>query len=278
MRILSIVHGSNVPAGVFGDEAERGGHEVDTWSLAWGTPPPAPIDDYGAVMIFGGAMHADQDDRHPWLREENFFLQRLLDIHIPVLGVCLGAQLIAKAAHAEVTAMSEPEVGWVDVELTDEAADDPLFSGLPERFPAFQWHYYEFAAPSGAQVLARSDRCTQAFRLGDMAWGVQFHPEVTRADPRRVVRRRARGDSRARRRRCSPSSIGKPTAGKRSGEGSAATSSRPPSASRSPPSARPAAPRGGSTRARTPRSCARGSRRRAARSSPGRTSTPSGST
>ena len=180
MRILSIVHGSNVPSGVFGDEAERGGHEVDTWSLAWGTPPPAPIDDYGAVMIFGGAMHADQDDRHPWLREENFFIQRLLDIHIPVLGVCLGAQLIAKAAHAEVKAMPEPEVGWVDVELTDEAADDPLFSGLPERFPAFQWHYYEFAAPSGAEVLARSDRCTQAFRLGDMAWGVQFHPEVER--------------------------------------------------------------------------------------------------
>jgi len=181
MRILSIVHGSNVPAGVFGDEAERGGHEVDTWSLAWGKPPPAPIDDYGAVMIFGGAMHADQDDRHPWLREENFFIQRLLDIHVPVLGVCLGAQLIAKAAHAEVTAMAEPEVGWVDVELTDEAADDPLFSALPDRFPAFQWHYYEFVVPSGAEVLARSERCTQAFRLGDMAWGVQFHPEVTRS-------------------------------------------------------------------------------------------------
>lgn len=180
MRILSIVHGSNVPAGVFGDEAERGGHEVDTWSLAWGTPPPAPIDDYGGVMIFGGAMHADQDDRHPWLREENFFIQRLLDIHIPVLGVCLGAQLIAKAAHADVWAMPEPEVGWVNVELTDEAADDPLFAGLPERFPAFQWHYYEFAPPSGAQELARSDRCMQAFRLGDLVWGVQFHPEVTR--------------------------------------------------------------------------------------------------
>jgi GMP synthase (glutamine-hydrolysing) len=180
MRILAIVHGSNVPAGVFGEEAERDGHEVDTWSLAWGTPPPAPIDDYGAVMIFGGAMHADQDDRHPWLREENFFLQRLLHLHVPVLGMCLGAQLIAKAAHAEITAMSEPEVGWVDVELTDEAADDPLFAGLPARFPAFQWHYYELAAPSGAQVLARSECCTQAFRLGDMAWGVQFHPEVKR--------------------------------------------------------------------------------------------------
>ena len=93
MKVLAILHGSNVPPGVLGEEAERRGHEIDTWSLALGTPPPAPIDDYGAVMIFGGAMHADQDAGIPGLREENFFLQRLLDIHIPVLGVCLGAQL-----------------------------------------------------------------------------------------------------------------------------------------------------------------------------------------
>ena len=97
-----------------------------------------------------------------------------------MLGVCLGAQLIAKAAHAEVSALPEPEVGWVDVELTEEAADDPLFAGLPSRFRSFQWHYYELAAPTGARVLARSDCCLQAFRLGDSVWGVQFHPEVTR--------------------------------------------------------------------------------------------------
>jgi GMP synthase (glutamine-hydrolysing) len=180
MKVLAIIHGSNVPPGLLGDEAERRGHEIDMWSLAWGKPPPAPIDDYGAVMIFGGSMHADQDDRHPWLREENFFLQRLLHLHVPVLGVCLGAQLIAKAAHADITAMSEPEIGWVDVELTDEAGDDPLFAALPASFPTFQWHYYEFAPPAGAQVLAHSECCTQAFRLGESVWGVQFHPEVTR--------------------------------------------------------------------------------------------------
>jgi GMP synthase (glutamine-hydrolysing) len=180
MKVLAILHGSNVPAGVLGEEVEVRGHQVDTWSLAWGIPPPGPVDDYGAVMIFGGAMHADQDAKHSWLREENFFLQRLLDLHVPVLGVCLGAQLIAKAAHAEISPMPEPEVGWVDVELTEEGADDPLFSGLPRRFPAFEWHYYELAAPTGATVLARSECCTQAFRLGDTVWGVQFHPEITR--------------------------------------------------------------------------------------------------
>jgi GMP synthase-like glutamine amidotransferase len=137
------------------------------------------LDDYGAVLIFGGAMHADQDDRHPWLRDENMFLQRLLDLGTPMLGVCLGSQLLAKAAHAPVFPASEPEVGWCEVELTDAAAGDPVLGGLPRRFEAFQWHYYAHGLPAGAEELARSPICTQAFRLGERTWGVQFHPEVT---------------------------------------------------------------------------------------------------
>jgi GMP synthase-like glutamine amidotransferase len=187
MNVLAVVHGTNVPAGVFGDEAERHGHRVDEWSLAWGTPPPLPVDEYGAVMLFGGSMHADKDDRHPWLREENLFIQRLLDLRVSVLGVCLGAQLIAKAARAPVRAMDEPEVGWIDVDLCDAARDDPVFSALPASFPTFQWHFYEFVPPAGSQELARSRLCSQAFRLGESAWAVQFHPEVTRAIVERWV-------------------------------------------------------------------------------------------
>jgi GMP synthase-like glutamine amidotransferase len=130
-------------------------------------------------MVFGGAMHADQDDRHPWLRDENAFLQRLLHQHIPVLGVCLGAQLLAKAAGADVFRAEQPEVGWFDVEVSDEARDDAVFSLLPARFEAFQWHYYSYGIPAGGVELATSERCTQAFRLGDNAWGIQFHAEVT---------------------------------------------------------------------------------------------------
>ncbi len=180
MNVLAVVHGANCPPGAFRTELERRGHEVDEWSLAWGSPPPRPIDDYGAVMIFGGSMHADQDDHHPWLRDEQLFLQRLLDLHMPLLGVCLGSQLIAKAAHAPVGALATPEVGWIDIELTEEAADDPVFSALPERFSAFQWHFFGFDVPAGGVELARSDGCAQAFRLGEVAWGVQFHPEITR--------------------------------------------------------------------------------------------------
>ena len=75
--------------------------------------------------------------------------------------------------------MEEAEVGWFEVELTDAGADDPILGRLPRSFEAFQWHYYGHGVPAGAVELARNRVCTQAFRLGDNAWGVQFHPEVT---------------------------------------------------------------------------------------------------
>jgi GMP synthase (glutamine-hydrolysing) len=181
MDVLAVIHGDKVRAGVFGDVVAARGHRLEEWSLAWGTPLPRPLDAYGGVLVFGGAMHADQDRHHPWLREENFFLQRLLDLQTPVLGICLGAQLLAKAACASVHPADEFEIGWHPVELTDAAADDPVLGQLPERFDSFQWHYYTYDVPAGAIELARSRICTQAYRLGDNAWGVQFHPEVTLA-------------------------------------------------------------------------------------------------
>ena len=181
MDVLGLIHGEAVRAGVFFDAVAAGGHRLEEWSLAWGTPIPRPLDDYGAVLIFGGAMHADQHDRHPWLREENAFIQRLFDLGTPTLGVCLGAQLLAKAAGAPVFPSPQPEIGWHEVELTEQAADDPLLGALPSRFPAFQWHFYTYGVPAGAEELARSPVSTKAFRLGERVWGVQFHPEVTAA-------------------------------------------------------------------------------------------------
>jgi GMP synthase (glutamine-hydrolysing) len=181
VNVLAVIHGESVRSGVFGDVVLERGHMLEEWSLAWGKPLPRPLDSYGAVLVFGGAMHADQDDHHPWLREENFFLERLLDLHIPVLGICLGAQLLAKAAHASVGPAREFEIGWLPVELTAAGVDDPLLGRLPQTFEAFQWHYYEHGIPAGGIELARNGVCTQAFRLGESAWGVQFHPEVTLA-------------------------------------------------------------------------------------------------
>ena len=180
MNVLAVIHGSNARAGTFEEAVSGAGHRLEEWSLAWGTPPPRAIDDYGAVLIFGGSMHADQDDHHPWLREENLFIQRLLDRHVPLFGVCLGVQLIAKAEGAAVYPLPDtPEIGWIPVELTEAAASDPVFGRLPKRFDAFNWHYYTYDVPAGAAELVRSPRCNQAFRLGEAAWGIQFHAEAT---------------------------------------------------------------------------------------------------
>jgi GMP synthase (glutamine-hydrolysing) len=180
MHVLSVIHGTDARAELFAPAVEESGHRLDEWSFGWGTPPPRPLDAYDAVLVFGGAMHADQDNHHPWLREETLWLQQLLARHTPVLGVCLGVQLLARASGAGVGRMpGGPEIGWHRVELTDAGTEDPVLGVLPPAFEALQWHHYTYGVPAGAVELARSDACTQAFRLGDACWGVQFHPEVT---------------------------------------------------------------------------------------------------
>jgi GMP synthase (glutamine-hydrolysing) len=180
VHVLSVIHGTDARAELFAPVVDRAGHELDEWSFAWGTPPPRPLDSYDAVLVFGGAMHADQDAHHPWLHEESMWLQQLLHRRTPVLGVCLGVQLLARAAGARVGRMPHrPEIGWHEVELTEAGMDDSVVGALPPRFAALQWHHYTYALPAGAVELALSSACTQAFRLGEACWGVQFHPEVT---------------------------------------------------------------------------------------------------
>jgi GMP synthase (glutamine-hydrolysing) len=175
-----VIHGRDGRAELFAPVVEAARHRLDEWSFAAGTPPPRPLDAYDAVLVFGGAMHADQDSHHPWLREETMWLQQLLHRRRPVLGVCLGVQLLARAAGAWVAPLrSGPEIGWCEVTLTDAGVADPVLGALPRRFEALQWHHYTYGLPAGAVELARSAACTQAFRLGDACWGVQFHPEVT---------------------------------------------------------------------------------------------------
>ena len=174
MRVLAVTHGPNVGPGVFGEAVLDAGHDLETWCVPLGPEPAAAAD---AVMVFGGAMHPDQEEQHPWLRDEHQFLQKLLEQRTPLLGVCLGAQLIAKAAGASVHPARTPEVGWLPVE---RIAEDPVLEALPGRFDAFQWHHYTYEVPAGATELARSDVSSQAFRLG-AAVGIQFHAEVTAA-------------------------------------------------------------------------------------------------
>jgi GMP synthase-like glutamine amidotransferase len=180
MRVLSIVHQADAAAGVFAEAVAERGHSLEEWAIPTAPEPPSAVEGYGAVLVFGGAMHVDQEDRHGWLHDERLLLQRLHADDVPVMGVCLGGQLLAKALHGHVRRMPSPEIGWTEVELTPEAGDDPVFAGLPASFTSFQWHSYHFELPDGAVPLARNERCLQAFRAGRAAWGIQFHAEVTR--------------------------------------------------------------------------------------------------
>ena len=179
MRILSVTHGPTVPGGVFEEVVEGAGHDLERWVVPLGGARHVPTS-YHAVMVFGGSMHPDQDEHFDWLEPEARFLSDVLESGIPALGVCLGAQLLARAAGADVGPARAPEVGWLDVELTPPGERDPVLGTLPRRTPAFQWHHYTYELPDGASELARSEVATQAFRLG-RAWGIQFHAEATRA-------------------------------------------------------------------------------------------------
>jgi GMP synthase (glutamine-hydrolysing) len=181
VRVLAIVHQDDAGPGVFADAVRRAGAELLTWTPPREEAPPADPRSFDAVMSFGGAMHADQDVGNPWLDAERALLADLLERGAPVLGVCLGAQLLSQAAGAEVRRAGTPEIGWSTVELTTAGAADPALGPLAPGFEAFQWHSYEFTLPAGAVALARSQVCLQAWRLG-AATAMQFHAEVAAAD------------------------------------------------------------------------------------------------
>jgi GMP synthase (glutamine-hydrolysing) len=178
MKIISILHGGDAGAELFGPVVAEAGHELDEWSFEQGTPP-ALLDEYDALLVFGGSMHPDQDELYPWLRDETDWLGGVLERPLPTFGICLGSELLARAAGAWVGRLPVPEICWGEVELTDAGAADPVFSALPRRFEGLLWHHYAHELPDGAAALAHSAASLQAFRLGDAIWGVQFHPEVT---------------------------------------------------------------------------------------------------
>lgn len=144
-----------------------------------GDPLPA-IQDVSALIVMGGSMGANDDNRHPFLRDLKIFIKTVVLAGIPYLGICLGGQLLAAALGAQVVSSRWEELGSLSVTLTGEGRKDLLFSGLPAEIATFQWHHDSFDIPAGGVLLASSPACPhQAFRVGDLAWGTQFHPEVT---------------------------------------------------------------------------------------------------
>jgi len=147
----------------------------------FGRQPDARPDSsrYHGLIVLGGPMNCDQSDRYPHLATEIELIQETIDEGKPVLGICLGAQLIARALGARVTANATREIGWYELSPTTAGCADPLFTHFGERQMIFQWHGDTFDIPRGATHLATSPECTnQAFRYNDNVYGLQFHLEV----------------------------------------------------------------------------------------------------
>ena len=143
--------------------------------------PQARVDigRYHGLVVLGGPMAADQTDRYPHLAYEQEVIHHAVDLGLPVLGICLGAQLIAAAFGGKTQRRAAPEFGWVDVRPTVAGTSDALIGSFQDSEPVFQWHSDTFTLPHNAIHLAESDACRhQAFRLYDHVYGLQFHLEA----------------------------------------------------------------------------------------------------
>ncbi len=137
------------------------------------------LDGYHGLVVLGGPMSVYDLVGHPHLAVEVDVIRQALERGIPILGICLGAQLLARALDAEVTPNGDKEIGWYDVSMTDAGREDPMFAHFEASERIFQWHGDTFAIPTGATHLASSPLCrNQAFRYGEHAYGLQFHLEV----------------------------------------------------------------------------------------------------
>jgi GMP synthase (glutamine-hydrolysing) len=179
VRLLVLQHIDCEHPGVFSEVMDERGVEATAVELDRDEPLP-DWREFDAVLVMGGPMGAGDDREYPWLAAERELIAATVGAGRPFLGVCLGVQLLAAALGAPVIACERPEVGLLEVELTDEGRADPLFAGLGEPLVSLQWHADTFELPDGAVRLATSSEVeNQAFRVGERAYGVQFHLEVT---------------------------------------------------------------------------------------------------
>jgi GMP synthase-like glutamine amidotransferase len=181
MRILVFQHLAVEHPGTFRDLWRQLGHQWHAVELDEGEPIPR-LEDYDVLVVMGGPQDVWQEALYPWLAAEKAAIRRWVrELGRPYLGICLGHQLLAEALGGCVALMARPEVGLADVEITPAGQRDPLFSGCDRSMLTFQWHGAEITAlPDDAVVLASNRACpVQAIRVGQHAYGLQYHVEIT---------------------------------------------------------------------------------------------------
>lgn len=177
-KVLVFQHVAAEPLGTLDPLLRARGHRIRYVNFHRDPDVEPDMNRYDALIVLGGPQMPDEVEYHPHLAVEMRCIEAALEREIPLLGICLGAQLLATTLGAEARPMRDWEMGWHDIEPTHFSAADPLFCALVEPNPAFHWHGYTFDLPDGATHLARSERCeNQAFRYGS-AYGLQCHLEL----------------------------------------------------------------------------------------------------
>lgn len=179
MRALIIFNFDGCRLGQIGAALAEAGAGIDIVRPHCGEPLPADAAAHDGIVIFGGIQNALADDSSPWLPDLVRLTRAFAEAQRSVLGVCLGAQLLARAFQAQNIIGGASEFGWQEVTLTEAGLADPVLAGVPRSFPIFQWHDDTFTLPPGATRLAASAKVeNQAFRIGRAVYGIQFHFEA----------------------------------------------------------------------------------------------------
>ena len=179
-KALIITHVNSEGPGTLGDFLISQNIDIERVNFSQGEVLPKDPLEYDIIITMGGPMSIHDEDRYPFLSEEVRFLRKAIEGNVPLLGICLGAQLIARSCGAWVGKAEKQELGWKDVFITEAGKKDMLFQGISNVMRVFQWHEDTFDIPQGSTFLATGWDCeNQAFRYRN-AFGLQFHIEVTR--------------------------------------------------------------------------------------------------
>jgi GMP synthase (glutamine-hydrolysing) len=181
--VLVILHDVDDNLGELAPPLADAGIRIVMWDVARdpdGAPPLDGLEHFAGIISLGAYAGVRDEAQQPWMPHEKALMQRALDIGMPVLGLCFGAQLLAAAAGAAYRPSPVPELGWTRMTPTPEAAADPLGATLATdgELDVFHYHYDSFDLPQGATLLGETNGIIEAFRVGECAWGLQFHLEV----------------------------------------------------------------------------------------------------
>lgn len=184
MAIVVFEHHAMETSARLGQVLRDHGHRLRVVRLYAGDPVPADLDDVDGVVSMGGPMNTDQADQFPWIDQEAAFIKAAHEAGLPIVGVCLGAQLIAHALGGKVQKMDAPEIGWLPVNQFRPGFPDTVFGGIPWKTNQLHTHSQQVTElPPGGVLLASSDACKhQAFRVGLTTYAFQYHFEWTRSD------------------------------------------------------------------------------------------------